>query len=591
MKERILVNYESLKEDVDLILDEISSIRKDRRCKQILGSEIERIKDWEFSLRKKMNEPFNLVIIGDFKRGKSTLVNALLGAEVVPTDILPETVTINRISYGENESCTAILSNGKKARLDIKELNRSELEKIMKELPAKIEYIDVLQNNELLKEITIVDTPGIGDIFKEYDEQVSEYLKNADALIYVVGAKSPLSQTEQSFISAAVIPQSFSRIFVVLNMIDALQEKEDMEKVAKLTRDRIAHITPNATVYPLSALDEYCRQMNVKRPLHELEGYFENQFEVFRTAIQSDIIMKKDGIKTNRVVTLADFMLNDITNRINLFVSVLESNVGSLADLEAQYHDNNSTLMQKINQEISTIQVDIDEMQLEARAWIREFMNRIKREIQSIQGAIGADVLQRYFQFYMIEMIKDGVITCTKYHQEDINSKLQKASKSISLEIIAAFGSIDTQIADSISDISWTSVDTAMFAGDYILGSIGGLNLGPIMLIGQAIAGFIRQKEVSKKQREFLEPVLENFDYLVDEIQDEVKVVYEKIKKTAVERLNSIYSNQIEESLAAINQAKQVIESEEMKKDEIVEYLDEIKKIMDELKLRLKQYH
>lgn len=590
MNERITINYDDLYIDIDTILSEIRLIRSERIFMQVMGDDIKKIKEWEKSLLKRMKDPFNAVVAGDFKRGKSTLINALLGDDVVPTNVLPETVTINKISYGDEYSCTAVLKNGKKAKLDPKELNRKELERIISELPDEIEYVDIIHSNNLLKEISIIDTPGTGDIFNKFDAQVSEYLKYADALIYVVSAKSPLSYTEQSFISAAVIPQSFTRIFVVINMADCLEETEDIDKITAFTRERIENIMPNASVFCVSALDEYCRLKKLPRPVEELADYLENKFEYLRTSLNSDMILKKNIIKTMRVILIADFMLSDINKRVDLLISVLTLKIDDLSVLEEQYKNKNSEFSQNVAREISGISLDIDEMQYEAFEWISEFMNRVKQEMLSVQSTTSNDLLQKYFQFYIIEKIKAAVAACTDKHQKNINEKLNKAAKNISLEICATFDSIDSCIADSIFDISWTNVDTAMFATDFILGGINGLNLGPIMIIGQAIAGFIRKKEASYKHKEFLEPILQNYDDIVSEVLKEVRIVYSKMRNAAVEKLNSIYNEQLEQSILVLNQARQIKQSEELKQDDIISYLNETKGKIAELKSLLEKY-
>lgn len=590
MNDRIMVNYDDLNADIDTLINEIRLIRNERLFAQIMGGDIKKIKEWEKALIKRINEPFNAVVAGDFKRGKSTLINALLGDNVVPTSVLPETVTINKISYGEKASCTAVLKNRKKARLDQKELKRKDLEKIMSELPDEIEYVDIIQDNEMLKEISIIDTPGIGDIFNKFDEQVGEYLKNADALIYVVSAISPFSFTEQNFISSAIIPQSFSRIFVVINMADYLENTENIDKVTAYIKERTERIFPNASVFSVSALDEYCRLKNLPRPAEELSDYLENKFEFFRTALKSDMILQKNIIKTMRVVSIADCMLNDISERADLLIGVLTSNIYSLSALEEQYNNENSEFMRKIEREISYLSLDIDEMQHEALKWILEFMDRIREEIKSIQSTTGTSVLQKYFQFYMIEKIKAAVSACTEEHQKLINEKLHKAAKNISLEICAVFKNIDSRIADSIFDISWTNVDTAMFAADFILGGISGMNLGPIMLIGQAIAGFIRRKETDTMSTKFLEPVLQNYNDIIEEVLDEVAIVYDKMRNSAVDKLNSIFNEQIKQYIFAIDQAKQIREFEEIKQDDIIVYLNETKEKITELKSMLEKY-
>ena len=53
-----------------------------------------------------ISQVYRVAVIGEFKRGKSSLINALLGADVLPTDILPMTAAINRVLYGEKKQIT-----------------------------------------------------------------------------------------------------------------------------------------------------------------------------------------------------------------------------------------------------------------------------------------------------------------------------------------------------------------------------------------------------------------------------------------------------------------------------------------------------
>ena len=75
---RVLVDFEDVKEGLEEILDEIRSLRTDSFIRKILSrDDIERIKDWENTLKKRAEDEFSVVIMRDFKRGKSTLFNAL----------------------------------------------------------------------------------------------------------------------------------------------------------------------------------------------------------------------------------------------------------------------------------------------------------------------------------------------------------------------------------------------------------------------------------------------------------------------------------------------------------------------------------
>ena len=70
----------------------------------------------------RLNTDFSLLVMGDFKRGKSTLVNALLEQELVPVNVAPETVTINRIQFGQETTAVAHLHDGQEMDISIKDL-------------------------------------------------------------------------------------------------------------------------------------------------------------------------------------------------------------------------------------------------------------------------------------------------------------------------------------------------------------------------------------------------------------------------------------------------------------------------------------
>ena len=95
-------------------LDKLKVFRFDSRYRSLLGeSFINLAARWEKDILSRRNDPFTLVVCGEFKRGKSSLINALLGEDVTPVNVTPETVTLNRIIYGPHSN-EAVLPGGKK---------------------------------------------------------------------------------------------------------------------------------------------------------------------------------------------------------------------------------------------------------------------------------------------------------------------------------------------------------------------------------------------------------------------------------------------------------------------------------------------
>ncbi len=114
--------------------------------------------------------------------------------------------------------------------------------------------------------------------------------------------------------------------------------------------------------------------------------------------------------------------------------------------------------------------------------------------------------------------------------------------------------------------------------------------LSGLTIFGQAIAGFLRKKTLDKKQSDYLAPVLEEFESIIQEVLSEVDNTYSEIKKGALEQLDSIYNSQIELTLSAIKQAKKNSENEEMKSHEVAEYLNEVLSVIARLANSLEKY-
>lgn len=590
-KDRMILDFDYVIQDIEKVLDDIRSIRADRSFESYVGKGfLKTIKEYETLIHNRLNDAFNLVIVGDFKRGKSTFINALIGERILPSAVTPETVTINKLSYAENPKVEAVLKNGRRAALDLHDLNRDELDRIAKQFPAPIDYIDVKENNDFLRGVSIIDTPGIGDLFKAFDEQVADYLLNADAVIYLVSAKAPLSITEQTFLSASVMPQSFSRVLLVINMSDCLDTIDDIEKVKKMANEKAQDINSNIYVYSISALDELSRKLNLKRPNPELAEYLENNFLELENALQNDILMKKEIIKSTRGIALTQNLLSMMSSRIKLLKGSLKANVDKLTSVEETFLSQNSELEASVLRHKQSLSADLEEMKIEAKGWIRDFLTRVNLEIKNIQTSADQSDLERHFQFYMDDIIKQAFITCIERHKKEISDKLATEARELSKEVSnSTYGSINAQIADCISDVSWTKVDTAMFvAGDILqLGS----QLGIIYIAVQAVAGFIRQQVVKTRQKDYLGPILQDFDLISIETLSKVDEVYNQLKTSAVNKLDDIYQNQVLASMEAIKQAKEITEIEGIKTEEVINYLDSVLETITGLDETLKKYN
>jgi small GTP-binding protein len=144
---------------------------------------------------------FMVAIIGEFNAGKSSLINALLGEELLPTGITPTTEMIEVIRYGEV--------------VDRRPQIRDESTRLW------------THPNTGAAGVALVDTPGTGSVFKRHETTAKDFLHRSDLVIFVLSAKRALAETERMYLELA--NDYGKKIILVVNQIDLLQPSEQAE--------------------------------------------------------------------------------------------------------------------------------------------------------------------------------------------------------------------------------------------------------------------------------------------------------------------------------------------------------------------------
>lgn len=195
---------------------------------------------------------FNLVVLGQFKRGKTTLINSLIGEEILPSSIVPLTSIVTIIKYGEEIGFLVSMKDGSEKKICIEELPEYVTEKgnpknIRGVRCARIGYPSPF----LEKGILLVDTPGVGSTFLHNTETTYEFLDHLDAALFLMSADVPVSQVEKELLDT--IKGSTGKIFFVLNKIDNFTAKE-IEEIAAFNKQVLEEMGFTVQeIWPVSA--------------------------------------------------------------------------------------------------------------------------------------------------------------------------------------------------------------------------------------------------------------------------------------------------------------------------------------------------
>ncbi len=201
---------------------------------------------------------FYVACIGQFKRGKSTLLDALVGEPVLPTGVVPVTAVPTVLRYGAERSARVLIA-GKWQTIRTDDLAQYVSEDLNPENRKCVDGVEVFLPSKLLAQgMCLVDTPGIGSVFAGNTETTREFIPQIDAAILVVGADPPISGEELALIEAVAV--NVDEILIVLNKIDRVSQGERRQAAAFATRVVEARLKrPVARIYEVSALSRLDR--------------------------------------------------------------------------------------------------------------------------------------------------------------------------------------------------------------------------------------------------------------------------------------------------------------------------------------------
>lgn len=156
-----------------------------------------------------LDELFLLVIVGEFNSGKSSFINALLGAKVLTEGVTPTTSQINVLHYAPQP-----------------DQRHSQQER---------ELLEIFYPAQFLQEISIVDTPGTNAVIERHQALTEDFVPRSDLVIFVTSAERPFTQSERLFLEK--VSNWGKKIVVVINKIDLLTNAHDHQQVIQFVAD------------------------------------------------------------------------------------------------------------------------------------------------------------------------------------------------------------------------------------------------------------------------------------------------------------------------------------------------------------------
>ena len=225
-------------------LDELAALGTDQDREQIAA------------LRDRLDAArLRVLVAGEAKRGKSTLINALLGRAVLPAGVTPLTAVATTVRYGDDPHAEVRFADGHEEKQPLTALPDLVTERGNPGNRRHVAAVTVYLNAPVLADgVELVDTPGTGSVFAWDTAAAHEALETMDAAVFVLTADPPVSAAERD-LYAKVTGLSVAT-FTVLNKADYLDEA-GLAEATEFTRQVLAQAARSAggpgRIYPVSA--------------------------------------------------------------------------------------------------------------------------------------------------------------------------------------------------------------------------------------------------------------------------------------------------------------------------------------------------
>jgi GTPase Era involved in 16S rRNA processing len=231
----------------------------------------------------------DVAILGQFKSGKSSFLNSLIGKPVLPVGVIPVTTAITRLQYGKEERAIVRHFDGQQAEVDIGTIEEFTSEAKNPANEKNVEVVDIeLPSLEKYAGLRLVDTPGLGSIFKYHIETSENWLPEVGTALLAISSDRPLAENDLQLIRD--LRKHTPKIILLLTKVDLLS-KEQQEEVVHFFRtalQRELHEELPIFLYSTRLETEQRKERVEGEILHPLSVNRQDEFnKILRHKVQS----------------------------------------------------------------------------------------------------------------------------------------------------------------------------------------------------------------------------------------------------------------------------------------------------------------
>jgi replication fork clamp-binding protein CrfC len=424
---------------------------------------------------------FRLLVLGDMKRGKSTFLNALIGENLLPSDVNPCTAVLTILRYGAEKTVTIHFNDGKspqkldfssfKYKYTIDPAEAKKLEQEKKQAFPDVDYAVVEYPLPLLqKGIEIVDSPGLNDT-EARNELSLGYVNNCHAILFVMRASQPCTLGERRYLENYIKGRGLS-VFFLINAWDHVRESlidpddiEDLQAAENRLRQVFkANLAEYCVVDGVDIYEERVFEVSsiqalrrrVKNPQANLEG---TGFPKFMACLNTFLTRERAIAELRQVRTLARQACKHTQEAIARRLPLIDQDVNELKkrldSVQPEFEKLTNIRDQFQTEIINTRDAQARQVSESFRGYVLNLGNTFETDFLRYQPELNVldflssgkreafnQALQKAFEQYIADKTAAWSLTAEK----DINSAFAQLSRSA-----AQYGASYNQVTEQIT--------------------------------------------------------------------------------------------------------------------------------------------
>ncbi|MEQ8215370.1 MAG: dynamin family protein, partial [Smithellaceae bacterium] len=398
------------------------------------------------------NPPIDVAVLGQFKAGKSSFLNSLLGQNVLPVGAIPVTTAITRLQYGERERAVVQHFNGKKTEIPLADIVEFTSEAGNPGNEKNVAIVDIeLPSLQKYPGVRLVDTPGLGSIFKYHEATSESWLPAVGTALLAVSSDRPLSQHDLDLIRE--LTSHTPNIILLLTKVDLLSKEQQEEVTAFFSQTLQRELHRTLPVYLYST---------------------KNNTDEYRISIEQDIFQTIAANRDYEFLRILHYKTQSLAQSCLGYLRIaLQSSLQ--ADLNREGL-RNQILNEKVNESLMREELGIiaREHQRQTRPLIATYLepfsiplikkvkNKLEKDIPAWQGNLWQ--LSRYYESWIAETLSGEMHQLSKTEHIHFLGTLKKAHAkfSRSLEAFRKFldENIENVLGVRLAQVDW-NIDVA----------------------------------------------------------------------------------------------------------------------------------